>query len=415
MDTRIVVLGAGMVGVCCALELQRRGARVTLVDRREPGRETSYGNAGVIARSSLIPFNNPGLWRTLPHYLTNRTVQFRYDPLFLARHPLWGLRYLLNARQAPFEATVEALDALIRLSGDAHRALLDEAGARAHLRDAGWLFLYRDAAAFEGAATARAIYARHGIATETLDRAGLAALEPGLRPVFERALWVRDTMSVDDPGGVVAAYARLFAARGGEVVQAESRAIRSENGRWRVATGDGRQLDGDALVVALGPWSAEALRPLGLAVPMMFERGYHRHYAAAGGAPLGRPVYDTAGGYVLSPMAQGLRLSTGVELVPQEAPEHLAQLELAEAAAREAFALGRPLEAQAWHGSRPTLPDCRPMIGAAPGRPGLWLAFGHQHIGFSTGPGTARILGALMAGDTPPIPAQPYTPRRFLR
>jgi D-amino-acid dehydrogenase len=169
-------------------------------------------------------------------------------------------------------------------------------------------------------------------------------------------------------------------------------------------------------VLALGPWTREfAKTSLGLSVPMAFERGYHMHYGAAGGATLGRPVYDTGGGYVLSPMAQGLRLSTGVQLADRAAPPDLAQLGLAELAAREAFPLDVRLDEKAWLGSRPTLPDSRPIIGECPGRAGLWLAFGHQHIGFNTGPGTAALLGSMMAGEACAFDPAPFRPSRFLR
>ena len=159
---------------------------------------------------------------------------------------------------------------------------------------------------------------------------------------------------------------------------------------------------------------------MGIRVPMAFERGYHMHYApgAAAGegsaARLQRPVYDTGGAYVLSPMEQGLRLSTGVELNDCEAAPNPVQLELAEAAARQALPLGQRLEAAPWMGRRPTLPDCRPIIGAMPGRRNLWLAFGHQHVGFSTGTGTAKLLGALMSGQAAPIDARPFRAERFL-
>ncbi|MFP5405626.1 MAG: NAD(P)/FAD-dependent oxidoreductase, partial [Gammaproteobacteria bacterium] len=149
MDETVAVIGAGIVGVACALELQRRGAQVVLIDRREPGRETSWGNAGVIARSSLVPFNNPGLWRALPRLMGNRTPQFRYDPLFLARNAGWAVRFLSRARRSAFEETAKALDSLIRLSAGEHRRLLAEAGASGRLRDNGWLFLYRSPAAYE--------------------------------------------------------------------------------------------------------------------------------------------------------------------------------------------------------------------------------------------------------------------------
>ncbi|MDD0811231.1 FAD-binding oxidoreductase [Curvibacter sp. RS43] len=419
MSNTVAVLGAGMVGVSCALELQRRGFQVTLYERRAPGQETSYGNAGVIARSSLIPFNHPGLWASLPNLLRNQSPQFRYSPSFLARHLGWATGFLARARPQPFEETARALDGLIRLSTTEHQRLLGLAGERHRLRDNGWLFLYRSQAAYDAGAAGRAVFARYGVRTQCLDAAELQGLEPSLKPgLFPRTLWVQDSASVDSPGAVTEAYARLFVAQGGRLlcqpVQGLARSAGSTG--WQLTLGDGHPVQTDRVVVALGPWSAGFLKEqLGLRVPMAFERGYHRHFGAEGGATLGRPVYDTGGAYVLSPMAQGLRLTSGVELTDLDAPRNPLQLALAEAAARQAFPLGAGVEAEPWMGSRPTLPDSRPMIGEAAGQPGLWLAFGHQHIGFSTGPGTAVLLGALMAGQTPAIDASPFRPERFLR
>jgi len=167
--------------------------------------------------------------------------------------------------------------------------------------------------------------------------------------------------------------------------------------------------------VALGPWAKEFLAGIGLAVPMAFERGYHMNYGVQGEARLARPVYDAGGGYVLSPMVQGLRLSTGVELKSRDAAKNLVQLGLAERYVREAFPLGERLDDEAWLGSRPTLPDSRQVIGQAPGHNGVWLAFGNQHIGSCTGPGTATLLADLMSGVRPAIDALPFRPERFVR
>ncbi len=414
-ETRsVAVVGAGMVGVCCALELQRRGLTVQLFDRKPPGRETSFGNAGVMARSSLIPFNNPGLWAGLPRFLTNRTAQFRYNPLYLLREMKWGLGFLSRARPSVFNETTQALDALIRLSLPEHRRLLQAAGAEQRMRDDGWIYLYRSAQAFAGSAMARGVFDRFGVATEELDRPALLDLEPHLRPIFERALWIKDACSVDDPGQVVEAYARLFQARGGELVQREIAALqRNAQGIWQLRGADSSATAAHKVVIALGPWVNDLLAPLGLAVPLAFERGYHQNFVAAPGARLGRPVYDTAGGYVLAPMEAGVRLSTGVELTARDAPANLAQLKMTEVVARETF----PLAAKSgtpWLGSRPTLPDSRPLIGAAPRHPGLWLALGHQHIGFSTGPGTAQLLADLMLGETCSINPAPFRAERFI-
>lgn len=415
MGKHVIVLGAGIVGVCCALELLRRGATVTLVDKQEPGMETSMGNAGVLARSSLMPFNHPGLWRQLPRLLKNDTVQFRYRPRYLARNLGWAARFLMHARPAVFRETVEALDGLIRLSAPEHLKLLDAAGARHRLRDTGWVFLYRSAAAWDGSALARETFARHDVPTQVLSPAELAAMEPALSPIFHRALWIQGSYSVDDPHEVVAAYAELFLRSGGTFKRAAATAIRRDGPRWTVqGSQDSESLSADQLVVALGPWSKGLLKTTGIDLPMAFERGYHMHYGGKDGARVSRPVYDTGGGYVLSPMARGLRLTTGVQLDDCDAPARPDQLALAESRAREAFPLGERLDPAAWLGRRPTLPDSRPMIGEAPRHPGLWLALGHQHIGFSTAPGTAKILGELMFDEAAESRYRAFRPGRFL-
>lgn len=415
MSEQIAVIGAGIVGVSCALELQRRGFDVNLIDRKAPGQETSYGNAGILPPSSLKPFNNPGLWAELPGLISNRTAQLRYDPIFLARRLGWLIRFLASTRRSVYEQTVPALHSLLQLSLQEHRRLLAEAGALARLRETGWLILYRSARAFEASQPLRQTLGEYGVDATILDASELAELEPALSPVFSHAMWTKGAASVNSPGRVVQAYADLFTARGGRIERREIRHLaRGDGGAWTLQDADSARISARRVVVALGPWSAEMLAGIGLNVPLAWERGYHMHYAPPGDVPLQRPIYDTAGGYVLSPMQDGLRLTTGVELTGRDAPPNLAQLDMAEKSAREALALGPRLEEKAWMGRRPTLPDSRPMIGEAPGHPGLWLAFGHQHIGFTTGPGTAALLGAVMSGEAPPINPEPFSPGRFL-
>jgi D-amino-acid dehydrogenase len=146
---------------------------------------------------------------------------------------------------------------------------------------------------------------------------------------------------------------------------------------------------------------------------MVYERGYHQHYAMASSVPLKRPFHDAQGGYVLSPMGDQVRLTSGVEFTPRDAPAQTAQLEQAEANARQSIALGQPLKPQAWLGSRPTLPDSRPVIGPSGRHPGLWLAFGHQHIGLSTGAGTGELLADLLSQQPARINPLPFAAHRF--
>lgn len=411
----VLVLGAGIVGICAALELQARGARVTVIDRSGPGSETSYGNAGVFARSSLFPINNPGLLSGLPGLLSNRRAGLRYRWPFLLSNPGWAARFLLNARAARFRKTARALDSLIKLSIDGHLRLVRDAGQQNRLSDQGWVFLYRSQASYDRSGLMRRTLQEFGVETDTLDADGLHGLEPALKQVFSRALWVKDTYSVNDPGALVQGYADLFQNRGGRIQQGNAASVREGEDAACVQLDTGEMLTASHAVVCLGPWGRGMMEKAGFAVPMGFERGYHRHFCGSAAPALTRPVYDTGGGYVLAPMAQGLRLSSGVELAGCEAPPAPQQLEQAEAAARQAIDLGRRIEQTPWLGRRPTFPDSRPVIGRAPGMRRLSVAFGHQHIGLSTGPGTARLLADMLEGRTPPIDAAPFSPGRFLR
>src|SRR5207247_6779817 len=149
-------------------------------------------------------------------------------------------------------------------------------------------------------------------------------------------------------------------------------------------------------VVALGPWSPELLARFGYRFPMVRKRGYHRHFS--GGARLELPVQDPTFGYVIAPMARGLRITTGAELSGRSVSATPIQLERAEQAARGLLDLGEPVEKQPWSGIRPCMPDMLPVIGPAPKHKGLWMHFGHGHQGFTRGPATGRLLGGMMNG-----------------
>lgn len=414
MSRTALVLGAGMVGVSCALALQKRGFGVTLIDRREPGSETSYGNAGVISRSSIIPLNNPSLWQSLPAYLRNDHAAVRYRLGHLLRNPGWILRFLAEARPSRLAPRIAALQELTAPALALHKAWMAEAGIGHRLRETGTLKLWRGAHGHAKAQAEHDFLEDHGFRSEVLDRQGISGLEPDLKPIFSSGLWLRESGSVDWPQAVVAAYAALFAARGGRIEQAAVSALAATPRGWRATTGAGA-FEADLAVVALGPWSADLLRPLGIKVPLGVERGYHRHYRAEDGHRLSRPVYDVDASYFLTPMEKGYRLTSGVELADRDAPPDYAQIDQVLPSAREAFALGEAVEATTWRGARPTLPDSLPMIGEAPKNPGLWLAFGNQHIGFSTGPVTGEILAALVAGEKPVADPAPFSPGRYLR
>ena len=366
---------------------------------------------GVIARESMVPLNNPGLWRALPKYMLNRGAKLRYRLGYVLANARWTAGFLANATPSRTERTVEALDALLDLSRRLHGEWMRDAELAHRLRENGWLDLHRSAESLAGAESETAVFDRLGLAYEVLDRAALSDLEPHIAPGFAGAVWSKDAASVDHPGAVVKGYAADAARRGAEIRQNAVKGLTRRETGWDVVL-EGETIAADAVVVAMGTWSGPLLAGLGIRARLANERGYHRHFRAEGNAVLGRPFYDTSGGYAMAPMEMGIRVTSGVELAATDAPPKHAQIELAEAAARRAFPLAERLEETPWMGRRPTTPDSRPVIGQSR-QPGLWLAYGHQHIGFTTGPGTARLLAELMTGEAPSIDPEPFAPGRF--
>jgi D-amino-acid dehydrogenase len=407
----VIVLGAGIVGVSAAFAAQQRGLSVILIDRREPGSETSYGNAGILSSGSISPLNNPSLWKALPKYLTNRHAALRWNPAWALRNIDWVVRFLANASPSRTRPRATALHGLIGASLKLHREWIVKADAGQRIRETGWLKAWRSDAV-DAAKREQAFLAEYGIASELLDRQAISAIEPNILPVYKVGLLHTQTASVDSPGAVVKAYARMFAGLGGEIRQSDIRAIVPDGDGWRVELAESA-ISARHVVVALGPWSADLLRPLGYRVPLAFERGYHREFKPNPARSLQRPIHDAEGSFLMTPMEQGIRVTSGVELTARDAPSSYAQLDAVVPVARSVVEFGEAV-GEPWRGARPTLPDSLPMIGPAPRHAGLWLAFGNQHIGFTTGPATGAAIAAMIAGAQPPFDAAPFSPGRYL-
>jgi len=407
----VAVLGAGIVGVSAAFAARQRGFSTVLIDRRELGSETSYGNAGVLSSGSILPLNKPSLWRALPGYLGNTSAALRFNPSWVIRNADWVARFLANAAPSKVQPRAKALHGLIGASLKLHREWIVKADAGTRIRETGWLKVWRSEAV-ETARQEQAFLASFGIRSDLLDRQAISALEPNIVPVYKTGLLHTQTASVDSPGAVVKAYARMFAESGGEVRRSEISAIEPLADGWRIVLGDGA-ISARHVVVALGPWSADLLRPLGYRTPLAFERGYHQEFAPNPARALQRPIHDAEGGFLMTPMENGIRVTSGVELTDRDAPSSFAQLDMVVPMARGVVEFGAPV-GEPWRGARPTLPDSLPMIGPAPRHAGLWLAFGNQHIGFTTGPATGEAIAAMIKGEKPSFEVSAFAPERYI-
>ena len=408
------MLGAGIVGTSIAVHLAKRGMAVALIDRRSPGEGTSYGNAGIIEGNTVFPAAFPSDFVELLRIALKRSPVVNYHAAHLPWIAPWLAAFRAASQPARLVETARLMRPLFARAVAEHEALAAEAGADGHLSRRGWLKLYRTDKAFAAQAPELDLAARFGIANVPLDRDGARALEPALAGVFRHAVHWSGAVSVDDPLALTRDYAARFAALGGLALTGDARTLHRANPYWRVDTASG-PLDAGDVVIALGPWTPDVIAPLGIELPLVVKRGYHRHYRARGNAALGRPVLDAENGYVLAPMAQGIRLTTGVEFAARDAAPTPVQFDRLLPAARALFPLGEPVEPQPWLGARPCFADSRPVISRAPRLRGLWLAFGHAHWGLTLGPVTGRLIAEMMTGMTPFCDPKPYGADRFMQ
>jgi len=407
-----IVLGAGIVGVSAALHLVKQGLAVALVDRQRPGEGTSYGNAGVIGGAGVYPTPFPRDLGTLIQVALKQAPQANYHMADLLRLAPWLWAYFRASAPDKLVDAAHALRPLMAAAVSEHETLLNETGRLELLRRDGWISIYRTEAAFRGMDPQLEIGAELGVRANVLDPDGTLALEPHLAPVFHKAIHWPDIASVPSPLKVTQAYAERLVALGGLVLTGDARSLHRNGDRWRVDTAEGA-VDAPNVVIALGPWAQDLLDPLGVKLPLAVKRGYHRHYRPRGNASLQRPIVDPERGYALAPMDQGLRLTTGAEFADRDAPPTPVQFDRLLPDARALAPIGEQASPETWMGSRPCFPDMRPVIGRAPGQPGLWLNYGHNHFGLTLGPASGRLLAEMMVGETPFCDPAPFSAERF--
>jgi len=411
--TDAIILGGGIVGVSIGLQLVKRGMSVALVERAGIGEQTSYGNSGVIEGSTVLPPAFPSSLTALARVAFKRASEANYHLSFLPKVAPWLLAFRAASQPDRIAETSRLNRPLFARAVGEHEPLLLESGAARYLRKTGWMKLYRSELAFDALTLEFDLAREFGLPLERLDAEGARKLEPSLNPVFKRAVFWPAAASLSNPLAVTRAYAARFAKLGGVTVKGDARTLHRSGSGWRVETDEGG-IDSSEVIVALGPWAPDLLEPMGLKLPMAVKRGYHRHFKAKGGASLSRPVVDVAGGYLITPMEQGIRLTTGVEFAARDAAPTPVQIDRLMPALRGLFPIGERADDKTWLGSRPSFPDSRPMIGRAPGQKGLWLAIGHAHWGLTLGPVTGRLLGEMMSGETPFCDPVPYAAERFL-
>jgi D-amino-acid dehydrogenase len=408
----VVVVGAGIVGVCCALYLRREGRPVVLLDRGAPGEGTSFGNGSIITEEAVVPVQHPGVAREVPGMLMDPLGPLAIRWSYLPKIAPWLLQFVRASSPARVEEVSMALRALLKGAVAAYDPLLEVAGIRDMIRRSGWVSVYETEAGFNNYAPMLELQRRRGVKLEVLQPEELRQLEPGLAPIFKRGVFYPDVAHTVNNFRFVQELAGAFQRLGGEVQRRSVTGFEQGEGKVTAVLTDTGRLACSGVVIAAGAWSKALTAMLGSRPPLDTERGYHLTLPHAGDS-LRLPVYSTERGFVCTPLEHGLRIAGTVELGGLEAAPNWQRAEvLYRNASRWLPGLDRREESR-WMGYRPSMPDSLPVIGRAPRHDNAVFAFGHGHIGLSLGARTGELVAALLGGRDPGIDLSPYRPDRF--
>lgn len=408
----VTVIGAGIIGISCALQLQKKGLSVRVVDRLPPGEGTSYGNAGIFAECGCVPVNLPGFAWQIPKLMLDPVGPLSIPASYLLKAAPWGLQFVWNSRRSKFEKIADALSTLLVDATQLHLDQAREAGAEQWLSASPYYYLYRDRANFDKDSVAWQARRKRGIRYDLLEDQQVREAEPAVSEAFGLMASLHNHGFANNPEQLVKALARSFTDNGGEILLREIRDIEFHDGRPSALVTHKERLPIDKLVVAAGVWSRKLAAKLDRDVPLQSERGYHIEVSAPG-LKLNSPIMFAEGKLVATPMNGGIRFAGLVEFGGLDAEPNTRFASRLLHHAKTLFPAIDTRDYKEWMGHRPSLPDSLPVIDQSPNHESVYYAFGHQHMGLTLGPRTGQLIAELVSSGQTKVDLSPYSISRF--
>lgn len=424
--SRVVILGNGIIGLCCALSLRTEGHEVVVVDRHSPGSAqgvASYGNAGVVSPWSCVPQCLPGTWKQVPGWLLDPKGPVRVRWQDLPTVLPWAFRFLANCKTERVSEIADAMDSLMQGNVNAYRQYLSGTGHENLLQDSWYINVYRGAARPNPADLPWVLRQQRGATVEFIGRRELTDMEPAIGPDYHSAAIIRNQARLLSPGRLCEVLADKARQAGVCFINASVRALTPRSDNSITLTLDKEkshpecvdsagQLDARRLVLCAGIGSSALLAPLGYRLPLMAERGYHIEFANPGVA-LDHSIQDMAGKFVASSMQGGIRVAGTAEFARSEAAPDYRRADIFKQLSKRLLPDLNINDTTRWMGVRPSFPDNLPAIGPLKKYPQIIVAFGHSHYGMGMAPATARLVSGMIAENGAYGYASPFKPERF--
>ncbi|MEO9515814.1 MAG: FAD-binding oxidoreductase [Paracoccaceae bacterium] len=412
--TRTVVVGGGMVGIATAIWAARSGQAVTLIDKSTPDGPASFGNAGVLASSSVLPVTMPGLLGKLPKMLLDKSEPIFVRWPYMPRMFPWAMRFLAHSNEADTRRIAAALAPIIGNSLDDHLALTEGTPARQFIKPCDFAVLFPDRASFAKDRLSWDIRNELGFDWQEIEGQARKEYDPLFPDQYDFMAALPGHGRITDPGAYMAALRDHFEASGGQIIAGEVTNIVHAAGRVSGVMTNQGHIDATCVAITAGAYSPLLTQKLGVHIPVEAESGYHLEFWDPSQMPK-VPTIVPSCKFILSPMEGRLRVAGGVEFgglgnTGREAP--FATLRKGLDAILPDLTYSRETR---WMGHRPAPTDSVPIIDELPHIKGVFLGFGHQHVGLTGSARTGQLLANLMQGLKPNIDLSPYAVTRFTR
>ena len=411
-DQSVTVIGGGIIGVCCALSLQKKDLHVSVVDEGILHRKASYGNAGVISPWACVPQSMPGVWKYIPKWLVDKSGPVSFSWSYLPTILPWAVKFINLSQHENVKKISAAMSALTRPNVTLYRQHLANSGQLNLIKDSCYLFVHRDKQAFSSSSFDYQLRDAINAPIEIIRANEIQEIEPAISSEYQSALLIKNQARAINPGKLLQVLTERFLSLGGKLIKAKVESIKPDNADgWELGC-QGENITTDSVVVSAGIWSVDLLKPLGVKVPLISERGYHLEFQQPG-VNLNNSIMDVESKFVTSYMENGIRSAGTAEFAHKDAKPNYRRSKLLVAQTKRMLPNINTKDTREWIGVRPSFPDSLPVIDKVQGFDGLFVAFGHSHYGLGMAPKTGQVLADVVRGDASDIDIESYRIDRF--
>ena len=406
---KIAVIGAGIQGVRNALFLQKKGFKVTLFDRDEPGNSATYGNAGHFSPYASVPLNRPDVIKDIPAMLASSRGPLALKWNYVHKMIPWFLRFLLNCSERKMMHTAKNMHQILDLALPAFDELFEEIELNGLVENKGIIYVWNDQN-LKSRELEIKIRKELGVKQQLLSPKDIHDLEPNIKPFYHGGVFYDYARHTRNPKKILLKLFDNFLKKGGKFLKLNIKDINFDDDK-PVIRSETQRFIFDKLVISCGVFSKRLTDKLHENIPMDTERGYHVHFKGFDHL-ISRPVVYANRGFGMTPMEQGLRVVGTVEFGGLDNPLSKSRIKNLIMNAKDMLD-GLPEHEDEWLGFRPTLPDYLPVLGPSKNYKNVFYSFGHHHLGWTLGAISGKIISKMIANENTNLNLSAYSSSRF--